>query len=132
MEADYCPLCSMGLLGEFLEVLNQCYPQAEDTGKDAEAASKDTEAVMEVLTELSRSSRFGLAVTFLGSSEKRAVSFDTSVFCMHALCNARHAMQASELLDKLGKHGKSTSSAPEGSHETKSLQDLAQLYAVKR
>ena len=63
----HCPLHSMGLLGEFLEVLNQCFSQTED----------DSEAVVELLTELSRSSRFGLAMTFLGSSEKKAVSFHT-------------------------------------------------------
>ena len=53
----------MGLLGEFLLVLNLCF-----------APSKDTDATLDILKQLTRSSRFGLAVNFLSKSEKAAVS----------------------------------------------------------
>lgn len=53
---------SMGLLGEFLTVLNHCFTQAEDS-----------DAVMEILKQLSMCSRFKLALGFLGKEEKKAV-----------------------------------------------------------
>lgn len=57
-------LYSMGLLGEFLEVLNLCF------------VNEHTDAILGILKDLSKSSRFGLAMNFLGRSEKKAVSID--------------------------------------------------------
>ena len=54
---------SMGLLGEILEVFN--------LGLDE---SRDCSVVLEILTALSKSTRFSLALNFLGKDEKRAVS----------------------------------------------------------
>lgn len=53
----------MGLLGEILEVFNRCFDETEDSSR-----------VVEILTELTKSSRFSLALNFLGKDEKRAVS----------------------------------------------------------
>ena len=53
----------MGLLGEFLRVLNSCFAQPEDS-----------DVIMEILKELSACSRFNLSLGFLGKSEKEAVS----------------------------------------------------------
>ena len=57
-------LLSMGLLGEFLQVLNSGFAENRE----------DTDAVLDILQQLSRSSRFGLAVNFLSRDEKKAVS----------------------------------------------------------
>lgn len=51
----------MGLLGEFLLVLNQHFVDG------------DRDGVLEILGELSKSSRFNLSLTFLGMAEKKAV-----------------------------------------------------------
>ncbi len=51
----------MGVLGEMLEVLNLCYL---DTDRDS---------VIQILEELSKSSRFKLSLRFLGKSEREAV-----------------------------------------------------------
>ncbi len=61
----------MGLLGEILEVFNICLDE-----------SGDCNAVLEILMELSKSSRFRLALSFLGKDEKRAVGLCwLSVLC---------------------------------------------------
>lgn len=52
----------MGLLGEFLVILNLCFVKTEDR-----------DPIMEILRELSRSSRFSLALGFLGKDERKAV-----------------------------------------------------------
>lgn len=52
----------MGLLGEFLEVLNLQF------------VDDNSDVIMDTLKELSRSSRFSLALSFLGKGEKKAVS----------------------------------------------------------
>ena len=59
----------MGLLGEILEVLNLCL----------EEEARDYTAVLEILMELSKSSRFSLALNFLGRAEKKAVSLLASI-----------------------------------------------------
>lgn len=52
----------MGLLGEFLVILNLSFVKTEDR-----------DPIMEILRELSRSSRFSLALSFLGKDERKAV-----------------------------------------------------------
>ncbi len=52
----------MGLLGELLQVLRDGYSAA------------DSEQVLCILKQLSRSSRFSLSVTFLSEIEKQIVS----------------------------------------------------------
>ena len=56
----------MGLLGEIVEVFNLCM----DT-----TATRDCSAIIEILTSLSKSLRFSLALNFLGKDEKKAVSY---------------------------------------------------------
>ncbi|XP_064404295.1 coiled-coil domain-containing protein 103-like isoform X1 [Halichondria panicea] len=53
---------SMELLGEMLQVLRDGY------------TANDTEHVLCILSQLSKSSRFGLSVTFLSVTEKKAVT----------------------------------------------------------
>lgn len=52
----------MGLLGEFLTVLNFCLTQTEDS-----------DVVMDTLKQLGMCSRFKLALGFLAKDEKKAV-----------------------------------------------------------
>lgn len=53
----------MGLLGEFLTVLNLCF------------TTEDSDAVIKILRQLSACSRFKLALGFLKKDQKKAVSF---------------------------------------------------------
>ena len=57
----------MGLLGEFITVLNLCFNQ---TG--------DGDVIMDILKRLAMCSRFKLALGFLSKDEKRAVRIVTS------------------------------------------------------
>ena len=52
---------SMGLLGEMVAVLNQCF------------VAEDRDNVMEILAVLGRSLQFSLSLCFLDEAERRAV-----------------------------------------------------------
>ncbi len=58
----------MELLGEMLQVLRDGY------------TANDTEHVLCILSQLSKSSRFGLSVTFLSVTEKKAVSIKIAFY----------------------------------------------------
>lgn len=105
----------MGLLGEFLVVLNLCFAQLEE----------DSDAIMEILKAFPSCPRFALALRFLGKDERTAVRVWWSV-CITVVTGIE--MQCQQLLQKL----RATSDLQDttSTSKTASLQELTKLYSL--
>ena len=62
LSVDLTYECSMGLLGELVEVLNLCF------------TAEHGDIILDILRNLSRSSRFNISLSFLGKTGGKAVS----------------------------------------------------------
>ncbi|RMX60372.1 hypothetical protein pdam_00021320 [Pocillopora damicornis] len=93
---------SMGLLGEFLLILNNCLNE------------KDSSDIFNILTGLSKTNRFDLSLKFLGKEEKNAAS--------SLIKRLEDVISSRETLDKEGEE--------ERRKDSRILLELSEIYGI--
>lgn len=92
----------MGLLGEFLLILNNCLNE------------KDSSDIFNILTGLSKTNRFDLSLKFLGKEEKNAA--------FSLIKRLEYVISSRETLDKEGEEEKRK--------DSRRLLELSEIYGI--